>query len=61
MKKFANARVRTFCKDCYNEINDGSSYKKLFCSWDIHDYAFYFGELQCNPNRQHEYKALMMR
>lgn len=34
-KRFANKKVRkTF------DINDGCAYKKLYCSWNIHDYKF---------------------
>lgn len=35
-KKWANKKVRKYTK----EIENGRSYKKLFCSWNIHDYKY---------------------
>lgn len=36
MKKFANKKVRKY----KGEIEDGNSYKKIFCSYDICDWSF---------------------
>ncbi len=36
VKRAANKRVRSA-----EDIPDGSYYKKLYCSWDIHDCIFY--------------------
>ena len=33
-KRWANKKVRNYTK----EIENGRSYKKLFCSWEIHDF-----------------------
>ncbi len=33
-KRYANKAVRKY----KNKIAKGKAYKKLFCSWDIHDY-----------------------
>lgn len=35
-KKFANRKVRRY----KHKIPNGSSYKKIYCSYDIHDYVF---------------------
>lgn len=34
-KRFANRRVRRYTK----ELSDGCSYRRLYSSWDIHDYV----------------------
>ena len=35
-KRWANKKVRRFKK----KIENGKSYKKLFCTWEIHDYKY---------------------
>ena len=37
-KRFANKTVRKFDDD----IPNGKSYKKLYCTWNIHDYTLRF-------------------
>lgn len=37
-KRFANKTVRNY----KHKIANGKSYKKLFCSYDIHDFKMYF-------------------
>ena len=40
-KRFSNKAVRNFKGD----ISDGGMFKKMYCSWNIHDWAFlYFSE-----------------
>jgi hypothetical protein len=38
-KKYANKKIRR--KQLNEDIPDGSSYRKLFESWDICDYRFF--------------------
>ena len=35
-KRFANKRTRT-----YTHLKDGNMYKKVYNSWDIHDYSYH--------------------
>lgn len=37
-KKFANRRVRRYDE----ELSNGGSYKRLYCSYDIHDWISYY-------------------
>lgn len=39
-RKWANKKVRK-----YDDLTNGSMYKKIYCSWDIHDYSYHIKEL----------------
>lgn len=44
-KRLANRAVRNYLKNVDNEIR-GKSYRKVFDSWQIHDYRFYKSKRQ---------------
>jgi hypothetical protein len=49
-KKFANRKVRR----CKEVIADGKAYRKLFQSWDIHDYVcrYTYEDYRCHYEKQ---------
>lgn len=39
--RWAKNRAARAVRRCKDEIADGKAYRKLYCSWNIHDYRFY--------------------
>lgn len=38
-RKFFKRQANKVVRHCQEEISNGSSYKNLYCSWNIHDYV----------------------
>lgn len=54
-KRLANRKVR----HCKKDIANGKAYKKIFESWDIHDFVYRYPLIQLLRDQEAEEKAVM--